>query len=348
LKNLKQNLFLSVKILIIFFIVGVFTVDVSAQQWGTSVPGNNPPYPPAENVKLPLTVGISPETKDGPLFINNLDIAVHFGLRIPYKGILLGAIDPALLQGALGLLHIHNVGTGPAIRVDGPSWTLVAESDQAKIGIGTLSPEYSIDITGTGMTQDTGIIIGTSPHTAAERNSLYIFNKRIKIMGGNPSPGAVLTLINNEGEAVWSAAPIGGYQPYNLFQYVEESWEDGVTSTGAAYGNNPQNNPFRNLRPGIWEITIYGTTGIIGTNNPHTVRVIINCPLSSTLGPRIDFDINNNPDGNAPFSVTQIVRLPLTGGSCVGFEAGVVEVGNDTTITPPRINGITALRLGSF
>ena len=246
----------------------------------------------------------------------------------------------------MGFLNIYNSGSRPAIRVDGPSWTLVTESAQAKIGIGTLNPEYSIDITGTGVGQDTGIIIGTSPYSAAERNSLYIFGKRIKIMGGNPTPGAVLTLINYEGEAAWSAAPIGGYQPYNLFQYVDRNWEDGITSTAGAYGSNPQNNPFRNLQPGIWEITIYGTTGVIGTNNPHTVRVFLNCPITSSLVEQIDFDITNNPDGNTEFSVTRIISLPLGGGSCQGFEAGALELGNTTTPTPPLINGITALRLG--
>src|SRR3989344_1131689 len=99
-KNLKQKILSVAKITILSLMVGISGGDLLATHWNnpwTSPPPPSfpPPHPQAENIDLPLNVSNSPQIKDGPLLLNSSASNQGFMLTIPYKGILIGNINPS-------------------------------------------------------------------------------------------------------------------------------------------------------------------------------------------------------------------------------------------------------------
>ena len=355
MKNLNQKILSLAKIIILLVMISFSAPDLLATHWNDPPWSSNnvwytspypwtksyhqfpPPDPAAKNVSLPLNVSDSPQIKNGPLSINIDALNIvgpnqNFALSVPYKGILIGNTNPLNIQSVRGLLHIFKNAANPlqsAVRIDERGVALVTDSPDARIGIGTLNPEYTIDIP-----QNNAVVrIGGNNFPVPAGVSLQTLG-RIRIMGGNPYPGAWLSSFNYEGEAVWVEAI-----PSSIFPkpYVDFNSTAGITTTAGSL------NPLTALPRGLWQVTVWGTTGTACVNCSQTtvIRMYWDGVRENPFSEDILFDTRDNPDGTDPFSVTRIIRIWNT-----QFNISVSDPGNPSPITGPLINGITAIWLG--
>ena len=347
-KDLKQKIILVAKVSILLLIVGVFAGETSAQ-FSSSAPVNTF----FVNMFLPLNTGNSPQIKEGPLLINADNIRTEFpfiqtsfGLNIVHGsgssvnngGILIGDRASSTIPASdRSQLHIYKNPTNlqqPAIRVEGRGPAFVTKYFETEIGIGTLNPEYHIDIPNGNPIMR----IGGGP--VPSEVSLQTVGT-IQILGGNPhfSPnGVYLQSQNIDGKGIWTEGlntQIGtnpNITPPSSFYSIDQSFVNGITSHSIAISER-----------GYWYITVFGTTG--EGNSVHaanTVNVsITGSPGTLALPVGKSFLLRNPPHGTAPYSVTFVVHLINPG--VLNFAVG----DNNGGVYGPNMNGISGYLLGN-
>ena len=271
--------------------ISIFAGQTSAQ-WvpPTSTPPPEDPFVAVERIDLPLNTGSSPQLKDGALLINANNVAQYFGLTIPYWGMLISTVLAQIdtVTAPQGLLHIfHNTYRRIFIRIEGSGPALVTDSADAKIGIGTLNPNYTVDIPWGNITPNNISIPivrlgGDEPNGSLQDDEVSLqVNGRVKIMGGGPSldsgnqydgngpstdfagpfPGAYLATLNGTGETLWKVPYHARRSLYNhnpsLLQYV--SWPEAFSESGVASTASISPDPLNFLQPGFWHVTAFGT-----------------------------------------------------------------------------------------
>ena len=144
------------------------------------------------------------------------------------------------------------------------------------------------------------------------------------VSADTPAQGDVLTSIDNQGEAEWRSPVMAPQQAPNNSNPLAREYIDARDADGIA------NLSFPNLRNGLWRVTVYGTTGFGNLNGSQVVTVSINNENKS-------FRLINNPDGNAPFSVSKVIYIS---GSQLNVNV------SDSISGAPLINGVAAYLLG--
>ncbi len=354
--------------------ISIFAGQTSAQ-WvpPTSTPPPEDPFVAVERIDLPLNTGSSPQLKDGALLINANNVAQYFGLTIPYWGMLISTVLAQIdtVTAPQGLLHIfHNTYRRIFIRIEGSGPALVTDSADAKIGIGTLNPNYTVDIPWGNITPNNISIPivrlgGDEPNGSLQDDEVSLqVNGRVKIMGGGPSldsgnqydgngpstdfagpfPGAYLATLNGTGETLWKVPYHARRSLYNhnpsLLQYV--SWPEAFSESGVASTASISPDPLNFLQPGFWHVTAFGTIGNACDTCSYTVTVSMRLGANGSLG-TVDtpFFIRDHPDGNAEFSITRIVYVPQNTNLNYG-KITVSVTDNISGTAEPLINGVSA------
>ncbi|MEK7552044.1 MAG: hypothetical protein AAB534_01375 [Patescibacteria group bacterium] len=374
MKNLKQKILSVTKIIVLSLMISIFAGQTSAQ-WvpPTSTPPPEDPFVAVERIDLPLNTGSSPQLKDGALLINANNVAQYFGLTIPYWGMLISTVLAQIdtVTAPQGLLHIfHNTYRRIFIRIEGSGPALVTDSADAKIGIGTLNPNYTVDIPWGNITPNNISIPivrlgGDEPNGSLQDDEVSLqVNGRVKIMGGGPSldsgnqydgngpstdfagpfPGAYLATLNGTGETLWKVPYHARRSLYNhnpsLLQYV--SWPEAFSESGVASTASISPDPLNFLQPGFWHVTAFGTIGNACDTCSYTVTVSMRLGANGSLG-TVDtpFFIRDHPDGNAEFSITRIVYVPQNTNLNYG-KITVSVTDNISGTAEPLINGVSA------
>ena len=350
MKNLKTKILSIAKVTVLLMMVSLVTGQTLAQ-WAppTSTPPPEDPLSSVPRITLPLHTGTSPQLKKGPLLINASNAAQYFGLTIPYWGILISPALPPIgtITAPQGLLHINNDGR-KAIRIEGSGPAFVTDSSTARIGIGTLDPQYTIDIHEDNQSLESPIV-RLGGDEVPDEVSLQV-NGRVKIMGGNPFPGAYLAT-DQTGVTVWQVPPSLRISPNNsnsqLLQYV--SWPETFSESGIASTASLSPDPLNFLKPGQWHVTVSGTIGNTPCDNcSYTVTTSIRFGANGSLG-TVDTPIliRDHPDGNAGFSITRIVNIPPNTNSAYGrMTVSVADDISGAGTTEPLINGVSAYWIG--
>jgi len=325
LLKLKQNLLSTTKILILFLLI-IVTASFAEAQWTS--PSSLPPGGLAE---LPLNRSTAPQIKKGPLILNSANAAEYFGLSVPFKGVSLGTyanINTSYVQPGQFHIYTENATIRPAIRVDGAGPAFVTHSPAARIGIGTLIPVNSIHV------PSGAIRIGGSPLPSAGTVGLQV-NGRVKFIQGasSASIGARLTAISSLGGAMWGSTPTERRGPSGnqVISGPTATWPNGVVSTPS----------FNNLRPGLWQVTVWGVLGDALEGASYDVTV----SMGSNVNWNTIFRIRDHPDGSAPFSITRIISVPASNSSMI-FSVSDNATGGGT-YPDPLINGVTGYWLGN-
>ena len=160
-------------------------------------------------------------------------------------------------------------------------------------------------------------------------------------MGGKPYPDTYLSSLDYEGEAVWVNTPTQQASYTFHKSLVNFSSPLGITTTVTG-----QTNPLNFLQPGLWQVTVWGTTGNTCDSCSKATRIRMfwdggaGGNFGNPFSEDILFETKDNPDGTDPFSVTRIIRIWHN-----QFNISVENTDN-TSITPPYIKGITAVWLG--
>ena len=163
----------------------------------------NVSYP--RDVILPSSLGIGVDMNPGYEFGFNTMVLSENNLRILFNDTSNSAAFPnkdwQLVandsnnggENYFSILNVTDSIVGIKVRDNGD---LVIPSDGARLGVGTANPEATLDVQGDA-----------------------IINSTIRIVGGSPGPGKVLTATNISGDAVWETPVPTAANPFSSMVY---------------------------------------------------------------------------------------------------------------------------------
>jgi hypothetical protein len=241
MKN-KIQIFNTVKVIILAFILAAGMQYVSAQSW--SAPTGSPP---GNNTYAPLNVGTSGQTKDGGLTLGFSNTTQN-ALLVKYGVVGLGTTAP---NAGSRLTVVGDDGHEEIVRLDS-----TGRRDSSYLKIWNDSGTNLIGVNGIGawvgpdgndqlgfktndlirmkVMNSTGYV-GIGPDLAAVDPSTNLdVNGTVRIRGGSPAAGEVLTATNGTGVATW--------EPVNQSIQPSYSYPQSVVSVGATdtqLGANP-------------------------------------------------------------------------------------------------------------
>ncbi len=203
------------KILPLTVIAAILSLAVAYTILSWTEPSSSPPN---ENVAAPINVGSTTQTKSGGLNISgNLGVGTSSPtskLEVAGQIKITGgnpAADRVLTSDANGLATWKDVpgnaalpsgNNGAMIRHNGSEWIAATNlyNNGTSIGINTNSPSTTLDVNGT-----------------------------VKIQGGSPENGKILTSTNSNGNAQWQMPAYGG--AYTIH------WKESTASKKCRYAN---------------------------------------------------------------------------------------------------------------